>query len=53
MIIISISAISRVSPDAVAILEMWRRTWRGVVLAQLGKWVLLAIALILELEPDV
>ena len=36
MIIILLSAMMRGSPNAVAILEMWQITWRGVGLTHLG-----------------
>ena len=36
MIIILVNNMRRGSPDAVAILEIWQRTWRVVGLTQLG-----------------
>ena len=36
MIIIFLSAMSRGSPDSVAILEMWQITWRRVGLTLFG-----------------
>ena len=36
MIIISLSVIMMESPNAVAMLEMWQRTWRGIGLTRFG-----------------